>query len=83
MKNTKLNERLTIQFRAEFFNVLNRANLANPSTLNAIGSPLGGANAWLAGGGTANQGVTNSNFSQITTLYSQSRRLQFGLKLSF
>jgi len=30
-KNTALSERLKLQFRAEFFNLLNRANLGTPN----------------------------------------------------
>jgi len=39
-KNWKFKERLTAQFRAEFFNVLNHPNFANP-TLNATNDPSG------------------------------------------
>jgi hypothetical protein len=31
VKDTKIKERLTAQFRAEFFNVLNHANFSNPN----------------------------------------------------
>jgi hypothetical protein len=31
-KNTSVSERLKLQFRAEFFNLLNRANLGTPSS---------------------------------------------------
>jgi hypothetical protein len=32
MKNTRINERYSIQFRAEFLNALNHANFAPPNT---------------------------------------------------
>jgi hypothetical protein len=32
MKNTRLSERFTLQFRAEAFNLLNRANFGVPNT---------------------------------------------------
>jgi hypothetical protein len=37
LKNTKLNERLSLQFRAELFNLFNHANFAtpNPAAFNA------------------------------------------------
>lgn len=44
-KSTSLNERLKADFRAEFFNLMNRANfdLPNHSTFNSNGSPFGAA----------------------------------------
>src|SRR5260370_9956284 len=35
-KNTRISERLTTQFRAEFFNVINRANFQSPLDSNAL-----------------------------------------------
>ena len=32
MKDTKLTEKVTFQFRAEFFNAFNRANFSGPNT---------------------------------------------------
>jgi hypothetical protein len=65
-KNVKMNERFRAQFRAEFFNVLNRANFAPPvqntSLFGANGSPV--ATAGL-----------------ITSTLTTSRQIQFGLKL--
>jgi hypothetical protein len=40
VKNTKLNERMNLQFRAEFFDVLNHPNFGNPN-LNAQSSSFG------------------------------------------
>ncbi len=82
VKNTKINEQVNVEFRAEFFNVLNHANLANPNGLDVFSGSVATA---LAAGGIADSGasVRNSNFGQITSLYTESRRIQFGLKLSF
>ena len=65
-KNIKMTERFHAQFRSEFFNILNRANLAPPvqntSLFGANGSPV--ATAGL-----------------ITSTLTTSRQIQFGLKL--
>ncbi len=66
MKNIPLRENFRLQFRAEFFNILNRANFAAPvnnSTLfDETGAPVGGA----------------GSIDQTST---PSREIQFGLKL--
>ena len=68
IKDTKIKENLTAQFRAEFFNVFNHSNFESPidnSTLfNEDGSPAGGAGAIDA----------TSTFN---------RQIQFALKLIF
>ena len=40
VKNTKITERVSTQFRAEFFNVLNNVNFRNPAT-NASSAQIG------------------------------------------
>ena len=40
IKNTKLSERMWVQFRAEFFDVFNHANFGQPG--NVVGSPAFG-----------------------------------------
>ena len=68
IKDTKIKESFTVQFRAEFFNVFNHSNFESPidnSTLfNEDGSPAGGAGAIDA----------TSTFN---------RQIQFALKLIF
>src|ERR1700730_594835 len=68
VKNTKIpriSETLNVQFRAEFFNVLNHPNFAPPinnlEAIDATGSPVPG-------------------FGQITNLQVPSREIQFALK---
>ena len=79
-KLTKLSERFNLQFRAEFFNVFNRANYANP------GFPAlqQGSSSSLAG---VVSGTPNPTFGQIASVSSPingtMRQIQFGLKLLF
>ncbi len=66
-KNTRLSERFRLQFRAEFFNILNHANFGTPN-------PLVFSSASTTPSPTA--GV-------ISSTASTSRQIQFGLKLLF
>jgi len=64
-KSTSISERLRVQFRAEFFNLLNRANFGSPNAVvfaSAAASP------------SPTAGV-------ITSTSTASRQIQFGLKL--
>jgi hypothetical protein len=65
LKTTAISEKVNLQFRAEFFNLLNRANFATPNTVvfssaSAIPAPTAGL---------------------ITATSTTSRQIQFGLKL--
>jgi hypothetical protein len=65
LKNTSISERVNVQFRAEFFNLLNRANFATPnavvfSSASTTPSPTAGV---------------------ITGTSTTSRQIQLGLKL--
>jgi outer membrane receptor protein involved in Fe transport len=80
-KNTKISEELTVQFRAEFFNVINRRNYANPG-FPALVQGAGSSVTSIA------TGITNSSFGQITSvlgypLNGSAREIQFGLKFIF
>jgi hypothetical protein len=65
MKNTAVRERLNLQFRAEFFNVLNHANFATPNTI--VFTSAGSAPVNTAG--------------MINATSTSSRQIQLGLKL--
>ncbi|HEX3681318.1 MAG TPA: hypothetical protein VHU83_02165 [Bryobacteraceae bacterium] len=67
LKNTALSERVNLQFRAEFFNILNHANFGTPN-------PVVFTSASTVPAPTA--GV-------ITSTSTTSRQIQFGLKLLF
>ena len=65
LKDTHLYERLNLQFRAEIFNLLNRANLDTPNLI-VFTSPSGAASP-VAG--------------TFTSTSTSSRQVQFGLKM--
>ncbi len=75
-KDTRIKERVTIQLRAEIFNILNHANFGIP-TLNAF-TAVGGLAGSPAGlpGNAANAG-------QINSIVGTARQIQFGLKILF
>jgi hypothetical protein len=69
LKDTKIRERLSVQFRAEIFNLLNRANFNTPNLI--VFTPPTNANpSGLSGTAGA-----------ITSTTTTSRQVQFGLKL--
>jgi outer membrane receptor protein involved in Fe transport len=68
IKNTKVSEWLKVQFRAEFFDILNHANFGNPNTTAVIGNPSFGL-------------ITSTRFA--TGDSGSSRQVQFALKLIF
>jgi hypothetical protein len=73
IKDTKVTETLSAQFRAEFFNIINHTNLGQPA--GAVFSGPGGAGAgasFIAG-----------NAGLISTASTTSRQIQFALKLVF
>jgi Carboxypeptidase regulatory-like domain len=69
LKNTAIGERLQLQFRMEFFNLLNRANFNTPNLI--VFTPPTAANP------TGVSGTAGAITSTATT----ARQLQFGLKL--
>ncbi|HTV56105.1 MAG TPA: carboxypeptidase regulatory-like domain-containing protein [Terriglobia bacterium] len=65
MKNTSLSEKVHLQFRAEFFNILNRANFNTP---NAVVF-------------TSSSPTPSPTAGVISSTSTTSRQIQFGLKL--
>ena len=66
-KSTLVNERVTVQFRAEAFNALNRANFSGPnSTVFTSPTPIPSATA-----------------GRITNVTTTARQIQFALKVLF
>jgi len=74
LKTTKIRESLSLQFRAEFFNIFNHTNLGLPG----LGAGAQGGATLFKGGG-----VPNTSATQITTYVGTPRQIQFALKLVF
>jgi len=70
VKTTQITERWKADFRAEFFNIINRNNLSNPAPTNSVFDSAGTGK--VLGSAGRIQGTTSS-----------SRQIQFGLKLLF
>src|SRR5215472_9419940 len=68
-KNTRINERFNVQFRAELFNLLNRANFNTPNLI-TFTPPT-----------AANPSGVSGTAGAITSTSTTSRQVQFGLKL--
>jgi outer membrane receptor protein involved in Fe transport len=69
-KETRINERFRLQFRAEFFNLFNHPNFALPNASVFSQAVNGGA-------------TPNPTFGKITATTTNSRQIQFALKLLF
>jgi hypothetical protein len=75
VKNTTIHERLRAQFRAEFFNVLNRANFTTPNPVVFSSGPTPK---------TPTADVQpSSTAGVVSATATTSRQIQFGLKLLF
>jgi hypothetical protein len=74
LKNTRITERTSIEFRAEFFNVWNYASFQSPQAGNQTGLAFFG-----------NYGVVDvsGGTSAILATANRPRTIQFALKLSF
>jgi len=69
----RISESFNLQFRAEFFNALNRANFQPPAL-----SPNTGGGAMEA---ILNTGLPNSQFGQLTATQIPNRQIQLALKV--
>jgi hypothetical protein len=73
LKNIAVSERVSLQFRAEFFNLMNHANYGSPNQ--TVFTNTGSAAAPVYS--------INPTAGLITTLATTPRQIQFGLKLMF
>jgi hypothetical protein len=78
MKSTQATEQLTVQFRAEFFNVMNHTNFNVPNGALFTGGVITGTNQ-TSTGTTAVSGTAG----QINSIVGTARQIQFGLKFVF
>jgi hypothetical protein len=78
LKVTQVSERIRAQFRAEFFNALNRSNFATPNPVVFSSGPTQGA----AASQTAAI-VASPTAGVVTATATTSRQIQFGLKILF
>jgi len=86
VKNTKISERFNLQFRAEFFNLLNRVNFRNPAqpVINLWSQPTNGTIPASCGSNPAAFACNPPNqLTPLTLTNTTARQIQFGLKLSF
>jgi hypothetical protein len=78
IKRFRIDETKNIEFHAEFFNLFNHVNFANPiSNLNAVTSSGGGINP------NSGQIINPGDFGRITSTSNNPRLIQFALKLNF
>jgi hypothetical protein len=78
IKRFRIDESKTIEIRAEFFNLLNQVNMANP---------ISNFNAVLSSGGNIDpntgQIISPGDFGRITATSNNPRLIQFALKYNF
>ena len=77
MKNTRIGERVNIQFRAEFFNLTNHPNFGPPVNTPDPNGAGGTGEAVFAGG------LLVPSAGRIFRTVNESRQIQFGLKIIF
>ncbi len=77
IKNIALTERYRLQFRSEFFNILNKTNLQTPNEVVFSSGPTQGTAA------NRQTPIVASPTAGVVTAAAPSRQIQFGLKLLF
>jgi hypothetical protein len=75
LKDMRFTEKMNLQFRAELFNLLNRANFNTPNLITDVLLP------GVTPGSTSTTPVISPAAGVITSTSTSSRQVQFGLKL--
>lgn len=78
-KTFRIDEAFRLQFRAEFFNILNRPNFQVPSNVGTVAGTVAGGDIIFNDA----SGVPVGNAGRIFSTVNTSRQIQFGLKLLF
>ena len=81
LKDTRLFEKLDLQFRTEIFNILNRANFNTPNLITAVLLPPVTLNTSPTPTMSTTVGTLSPAAGTITSTSTTSRQVQFGLKL--
>jgi hypothetical protein len=76
LKNTQVREGVNLQFRAEFFNILNHTNFSTPNAITYASAPTLVSGVYTPPSVSSTAGV-------ITATSTSSRQIQFGVKLVF
>jgi hypothetical protein len=80
-KSTALHEQLSLDFRAEFFNIFNRTQFGAPGLLDPVSStcPI-----WTPTAYTSNSACSSTpSFGLVTTQLNNPRQMQFSLRLNY
>jgi hypothetical protein len=77
---SRISEQFTVQFRAEFFNIMNHPTFQNPPNANVFNASLSSAVLTNPLAGTTSNGST---FAGLTATNSQPRQIQLALKIIF
>lgn len=82
-KATKMNERLSIQFRADIFNVLNHVQFGDPNQLDILAGNFAQGGNFGVINSTANFNNNNDNFGPGNTGTGLPRQIQLALRFMF
>jgi len=80
VKTSKITERLNLEFRAEFFNILNHTNFITP---NEVVYSLAPTITTSGGVETVTPSAVSPTAGVVTATSTTSRQVQFGAKLQF